>query len=45
MKTLLLAAALAASLFLAACGGGTDGTDENGKCRVDGKLVPAEQCV
>ena len=31
-------------LLLTACGGGSDGIDENGQCRVDFKLVPREQC-
>lgn len=48
MKTPLiaiaLACAIAATLLLTACGGGSDGTDENGQCRVDNKLVPQEWC-
>jgi major membrane immunogen (membrane-anchored lipoprotein) len=45
MKTALITLAVCAAYLLTACGGGSDGIDENGKCRVDGKLVPAQQCV
>ena len=49
MKTnltlLAIIATVAATLLLSGCGGGgSDGTDENGMCRVDNKLVPREQC-
>lgn len=44
LTTIALACAIATTLLLTACGGGSNGIDENGQCRVDFKLVPKEQC-